>query len=304
MEKAFNLFVYTDGKFIHSLGYVCYLVDRDDSSLLELMRSSVGSDYTKAREFKLEASLLYEDFFSSMRLGTHLYWFEEIFQLENAPHNPLVVVTPVVNGKPKIDHITDQGPFSFDELEPKHAGFTGAPDYLKSYMVPDGFDMSRLINDDYFKAYKLVYNAGYYVSATKLLLSCIDSLAFIEEGDNGIPFIAWLCKYADLSSHGISAEELWELRNGLLHMTNLSSRAVQAGKHPSIVIYSGGIKEIYLPKTDETFKYLNLYDFYRTIGKATEKWISTYQEIPEKMIDFVKRYDLTVSDSRMAVAKS
>lgn len=302
MEKAFSLFVYSDGEFVHSLGYVCYEVDRDDASMLELMRSLVDSDFSNARQFPMKDLLPYDDYFSSARLGHELKWFSQIFDLEDAPADFLTVLTVIVNGKPAIDHVTSLGPFSYDELEPKHVGFSGVPDYLKSYMTEEGLDLSRLIDDDYFKAYKLVFNAGYYVSATKLLLSCIDSLAFIEEGDKGNPFLTWLKKYAELNPHGVNAEELWELRNGLLHMTNLNSREVKKGKHPRIVVYSGGIKEVHLP-VGEDFKYLNLYDFFHTIAKAIEKWIQSYQKNPEKMISFVKRYDMTVSDSRVAVLK-
>ncbi len=42
-------------------------------------------------------------------------------------------------------------------------------------------------------------------------------------------FSKWLAAYADLTPLGVTAKELWEFRNGLLHMINLSSRAVTAG---------------------------------------------------------------------------
>src|ERR1019366_3532366 len=38
-----------------------------------------------------------------------------------------------------------------------------------------GINISQLIHDDYFLALKVTFNAGLYVSAMKLLVSCIDS---------------------------------------------------------------------------------------------------------------------------------
>lgn len=53
-------------------------------------------------------------------------------------------------------------------------------DYLVKYTTPEGFDVPRLINDDFFLAIKLLFNSGLYVSASKLLLSFIDSIAYVE----------------------------------------------------------------------------------------------------------------------------
>jgi hypothetical protein len=50
-------------------------------------------------------------------------------------------------------------------------------DYLVEYTGPEGFDFGRLINDDYFLAIKLLFQNGRYVSAAKLLMSCVDTLA-------------------------------------------------------------------------------------------------------------------------------
>lgn len=70
-------------------------------------------------------------------------------------------------------------------------------------------------NGCFASSLKLTFNAGLYVSALKLLVSCIDSLAYIEYGDdrNSTPFIKWLDTYADLTPLGITSTELWELRN-------------------------------------------------------------------------------------------
>lgn len=58
----------------------------------------------------------------------------------------------------------------------------------------------------------------------------LDTVAFIDKGDVKDNFCLWLDAYADLKPPGITAKELWEFRNGLLHMTNLHSRSVATGK--------------------------------------------------------------------------
>ena len=40
-------------------------------------------------------------------------------------------------------------------------------DWLEKYTSEAGFDFSRLINDDYFLAIKLLYNNRYFVSCKK-----------------------------------------------------------------------------------------------------------------------------------------
>ena len=105
-------------------------------------------------------------------------------------------------------------------------------DYLTKYSTEDGFDLPRLLNDDFFVAIRLLFNNRCYVSAANLLMSFIDSIAFVEYGDctGGSNFCRWLESYVDLQSIGITAEEIWEHRNSLVHMTNLDSRKVLSGK--------------------------------------------------------------------------
>jgi hypothetical protein len=60
-------------------------------------------------------------------------------------------------------------------------------------------------------------------------MSCVDTIAFVEYGDEARNFARWIDAYVDLGPHHISSDELWEFRNSPLHMTNLSSRKVLAG---------------------------------------------------------------------------
>jgi hypothetical protein len=170
-------------------------------------------------------------------------------------------------------------------------------DWIIKYTKDGGLQLSELIHDDYFQAIKITFNAKLHVSAMKLLLSAIDSLAHIEFGDdNGNVFIKWMDAYADLKPLGITAEELWELRNGLLHMTNLDSRAVGRKKVRRISLHSGA-KPFY---ESDGIHYFSFYELLMEIGRSHVRWLETYNHDLRKRVDFVNRYDKTISDSRVA----
>ena len=60
----------------------------------------------------------------------------------------------------------------------------------------------------------------------KLIASFIDTMAFLEYGDVPGNFVRWLDTYAKIPSLGIKSAQLWELRNSLVHMSNLDSQKV------------------------------------------------------------------------------
>ena len=129
----------------------------------------------------------------------------------------------------------------------------------------------------------------------KLLLSCIDSISYIEFGDQKAPsFIAWLHRYADLVKVGVTPEELWELRNGVLHMTNLSSRQVIRKRVRRISIRIGGESKT---EADGTY-YFDFFMLIQAVAAALQSWFASYNDKREKFAAFVERYDETVSDSR------
>jgi hypothetical protein len=50
-------------------------------------------------------------------------------------------------------------------------------------------------------------------------------------------------------------------------------------------------------------KYFNLKHLLDIVTEAIVKWIDTYNANADKLIKFVDRYDLTISDSRLAVIR-
>ncbi len=172
-------------------------------------------------------------------------------------------------------------------------------DYLTEYQTEKGFDLPRLLDDDYFKAMKLLFNSCHYVSAAKLLMSFIDTVAFIDLGDDSEIFCRWLDDYANLTELGITSKELWEFRNSILHMTNLHSRKVLKGTVVRLIFYVGDNAAL-PPKSADGEKYFNLRALVDAIASAVSRWIDTFNQSPGKWADFVERYDLTISDSRVS----
>lgn len=172
-------------------------------------------------------------------------------------------------------------------------------DYFGKYFNNESFDLPRLLNDDFFQPVRILFNAKHYVSASKLLVIAIDSISFIEYGDiKENSFMKWLNTYSDIDSIGITAEELWEHRNALLHMSSTTSRKVAIGKIRCLVAYVGELHPNV--KLDNNKNgYYNLFELIQVISQACGKWCQTYNENRNKIYSFVERYDLIVSDARM-----
>ena len=172
-------------------------------------------------------------------------------------------------------------------------------DYFGRYFTKDGFDFTNLINDDFLVPIRLLYQNQHYVSAAKLFMIFIDSIGYIEYGETSKnPFIDWVNAYADLSAVGISADQLWEHRNSLLHMSNLDSRKVVSGKIKRLMFYVGTLPKG-MPSEGPDAIYYNFTTLILTIAKGCEKWLNTYDTDRNKIDSFVKRYDLITSDNRM-----
>lgn len=300
IEQCYNLFVYCDTSEIKELGVTVHELKGPDQENLLTLRNLVDADFLVATRYKLKRPMSWQYYEGLVRLGGELKIFEDIFVLLDAPKQPLVVITPILNEKPHFDAVTKLGPLMRDDLKGTPLEEPGRMvDYLEAYMTDKGFDLPRLLNDDYFHAIKLLFNNRHYVSSAKLLMSFIDTIAFIDAGDVKNSFINWLDAFANLSSLGITSKELWEFRNGLLHMTNLRSRSVVKGEVVPLII-SVGIPSKPLPPYLNGAKRINLRALFVVVAEAASKWIETYNQHPERWPDFVSRYDLTVSDSRVA----
>lgn len=300
-ETIFNLYYFCNDGVITQLGAVPYNYSGSDEQKTDYLLSHAKEDYTKCEIFNIsdknENTLTIEYYNSLERLGRTLIVFEQIFQFFNAEDNPLFCITPIIDGKPDIDISTRFKPFSFaDHPDHPKAGIGKMNDYLQDYLTPKGLDIPKLLNDDYFKAIKLLFNNKMYVSCIKLLVSFIDTVSFLEYGDKQGGYVQWLKNYCSLSSLNITESQLWEFRNSILHMTNLDSRKVKTGKEQRISFCVA--KKGYATKGDPFITYFNLSDLIDAIAAALSKWIDTYNKDNEKMVLFVMRYDRVLSDDR------
>lgn len=223
--------------------------------------------------------------------------FEEAFGFYRAPKAPLICITAIVDGAPLIDLQADLEPYQGNKVGEELPG--DMQDWLVKYTEENTFRFDKLINDDYFVAIRTLFNARHIASASKLLMSCIDTLAFVEHGNERGNFALWLDSYVDLAPLGITSAELWEFRNSIVHMTNLSSRAVLAGKVATIMPYIGS-DELAKHARSTAMKPFNFYSLIQAIGTGIGKWAETYNADRDKFLSFIERYDTIISDSRLA----
>ncbi|KRB07973.1 hypothetical protein [Lysobacter sp. Root690] len=300
-ESIFNIYLYFDpsGRCDYA-GYVAHLYEGNDEQGIEFLRKKVKADLQRATKLRLSNSFTQHEYSTRCRLGSERDLYAEVLALAGADYAALAVVTPVQNGQVRYSYSSQTNSFDVEDAVEAAGEHGQMVDWLRKYTRDGCIHFSELIHDDYFVAIKLTYNNKLYVSSMKLMLSCIDSLAYVEYGDVREPpsFVRWLNDYADLTPLGITAEELWELRNGLLHMTNINSSNVRK-KNVRRISFRVGHSEMALPDTGGVF-FFEFRGLINVFAHAQARWIESYGVNREKFEKFVERYDETVSDGRLA----
>jgi hypothetical protein len=298
IERIFNIFIYFVEGITTEYGVRHHRFGGDDGDKSEYLLSRVEQDHPIARRFHLSRSFTPEEWLAVYRYGQGLEYFEEAFALFRASTAPVCCITSIVDGVPKIDRQIGIGPYRGDAVTHQE-GWGSMPDYLVEYTGENGFRFTDLIHDDYFKGIRTLFNAKLHVSCSKLLVSCVDTLAFVEYGDVSGNFARWVTAYVDLEPLGISADELWEFRNSILHTTNLSSRKVLAGKVSPIMPCVGGAGFAMPLAGSNMPKPFDLFGLIQAIGHGIVKWGDGYNKERDKWLKFIERYDTTISDSRV-----
>lgn len=306
MEQVFNLFFYSENDLITKVGVIAYKLDGSDEDKIEYLMNKIDKDFKIAQLFSLPPkfkimindnvingidSVSYNNLASQ---GFALSIFEKVFNHFKASENSLVIITPVVNGKIQIDNTIDM--IESEEIEPKYFHILPQEKWYDVYIDEEGFHLDKLINDDYFEAIRILFNAKQYVSSIKLLMICVDTISYLEFGDEKRSFQNWLENYSDLQSLKISSDELWEFRNSVLHMTNLDSRLVLKGKIKRLMFYVGNGNHT---KETHEAKYFNFKELIETIAQGIKNWGLSYDMKKDKFEDFVNRYDRIISDKRL-----
>ena len=284
-EQLVNIFVFGDGAHVYAVGWRLYEKAGTYDELVAFLHSRVQHDHRIAAQKHLKKPIPWRDFKVMDRLSPIC---SELVGAGIIEEEAIYCVTDIMNGKVRVD----------DTIIAEGGG--AVPDYLSVYWTENGFDFARLINDDHFQAIHLLWNNQKYVSCLKLVFSAIDTFGFVEYGpDDGNCFTKWLDEYCDLEAVGVMSGELWELRNSLIHMTNLDSRKVRSGKThrllPRITHQDRDVE----PFVDG-MKVLHVARFViAVLPQGIEKWLNSYIQNREKFADFVERYDTVVSEARL-----
>lgn len=303
MEPIYNIFLYFEGDTCSEVGYVLHAFAGTDEQAGSFLQANLDHDLDTATRLRLPAPFSHGRLLAGHRTGTAHHLFDAVFETTGAGASPMMLVTEVANGSPRFNYQSGAGPLDMHDVDEKLGAFGVMDDWLVRYTKDDHIDLPGLIHDDYFLAIKATFNAKLYVSSMKLLLSCLDSLAYIEYGHaKGLPvFIRWLDAHAELTRLGITSGELWEMRNGIVHMSNLHSRKVRAGEVRRISFGVNAPEAGFWSAPDGIF-FFNFYGLIRVVGDAVGHWLKSHRGDVEWFATFIERYDETVSDSRVATS--
>ena len=309
--KAFNLFYFVESCLIKELGVVVHDITQNDEDAQAFLLANVSKDFQKCKRFPLpniltdirsSDSIDLSTYIALFRVGRHMELFEDIFIKYQASINPMCCITPIVDGAPQVDILTDHSPFRLGNYQghPK-IGPGAMEDYMQKYSTPNGFDLPRLLNDDYFEAIKPLFREQHYASCMKLIVSFLDTVAYLEYGDIKDSFTKWLDTFSNLKQLNISSSQLWEFRNSILHMSNLDSRKILKGREKRISFFVCNEQYKYPNHDDIEIAYFNLKDLIHCIIAALSGWMETFVDNEAKIILFIQRYDRVISDHRYAI---
>lgn len=125
-ERIFNVFLYIreSDDIISELGVVVHERAGPDADKLAYLQEKVRGDFRIARRFKLprecvyvapdgtktERCFSYAGFAALQQANQHMQVFEQMFSAIDAGRTPLMCITPILDGVPRID--------GFIELKP------------------------------------------------------------------------------------------------------------------------------------------------------------------------------------------
>jgi endonuclease IV len=104
VETILNIYLLIDNGLVTSFKSISYEMDGTDEVKIDYLKTRAKEDYSKAITFnapqnKNNKFMSYNKFHKLEKNGMQYRLFEEIFEKFNAPQNPIVCVTPVVDGE-------------------------------------------------------------------------------------------------------------------------------------------------------------------------------------------------------------
>ena len=104
METILNIYLVIDNDRVIGFKAKSYQQEGSDDSMIKFLKEHAREDFSSAYNFdapqnKRGMFMKYSHFSKLESQGMQYRLFEEIFEQFKVPENPLVCVTPVVNGK-------------------------------------------------------------------------------------------------------------------------------------------------------------------------------------------------------------
>ena len=103
-EIILNIYLIVNNGIVEEFRAVSYEMEGGDDRKIEFLKSHAKEDYSKAVNFDApsdenEKHMSYSKFHKLEKRGMHFQLFEDIFQRFDVAENPLICVTPVVDGE-------------------------------------------------------------------------------------------------------------------------------------------------------------------------------------------------------------
>ena len=103
-EIIINVYLIIEDNYVKSFRAVAYEIEGGDDNKIEFLKSKVKEDFAKSFYFDAPVNkngkfMKYPKFAKLEKQGMQYQLFEEIFEKFKVPQNPLICVTPVVDGK-------------------------------------------------------------------------------------------------------------------------------------------------------------------------------------------------------------
>ena len=103
-EVILNIYLVINNGFVEEFRAVAYEMEGGDDNKIKFLKSKAAQDFANSYHFnapvnKLGKFMKYNKFARLEHKGRQFELFEEIFSNFDIPENPLICVTPVVDGK-------------------------------------------------------------------------------------------------------------------------------------------------------------------------------------------------------------
>jgi len=103
-EIILNIYLIINKGIVEEFRAIGYEMEGGDDNKIKFLKSKAVEDFPKAYHFNAASNsrgkfMPYNKFYKLEKKGRHFELFEEIFTNLKVPQNPLICVTPVVDGK-------------------------------------------------------------------------------------------------------------------------------------------------------------------------------------------------------------